>query len=68
MIGSPQSVENFYSKISGAKLYDSQGGFYSFPCAQVPKVSFNWGGRNWDIDSSLYVNHITLPLSFSRHC
>ncbi|KAJ7584095.1 acid protease [Mycena floridula] len=49
--GPPDEVEDFYSKVPGAAVYDSPlygPGFYSFPCSSVPDVSFQWGnGFKW---------------------
>ncbi|KAJ7118283.1 aspartic peptidase domain-containing protein [Mycena epipterygia] len=27
-------------------------GYYSYPCASPPKISFNWGGKDWTISSA----------------
>lgn len=46
-------MQTLYGSIPGAKLYDSQNGFYSFPCTSVPSnVAFNWGGKNWNISAA----------------
>ncbi|KAI0629705.1 protease [Trametes polyzona] len=51
--GPPKSVATFYKSIAGSKVYDSQNGFYSFPCKNVPStVGFNWGGKNWTISGA----------------
>ncbi|KAF8640951.1 hypothetical protein AX17_000598 [Amanita inopinata Kibby_2008] len=52
MYGPPSAVKQVYSKIPGATLYDSQNGYYSFPCNSVPSVSFNWGGKDWVISAA----------------
>jgi cathepsin D len=52
MYGPTSAVKTFYSKVSGAKLFDSTNGFYSFPCSSVPEVSFSWGGNSFAISSA----------------
>ncbi len=49
MYGHPAAVKTFYSKVSGSAVYDSSEGYYSFPCASPPSVSFSWGGKSWTI-------------------
>ncbi|CDO69375.1 hypothetical protein BN946_scf184961.g17 [Trametes cinnabarina] len=37
----------------GSKVYDSNAGFYSFPCASTPaNVAFSWGGKTWTISAA----------------
>jgi len=55
MYGPPAAVKKFYASVTGAKLFDSTNGFYSFPCSSVPSVSFSWGGKNWAITAAKYV-------------
>ncbi|KAJ3821751.1 acid protease [Lentinula raphanica] len=43
MYGPPAAVKEFYSKVEGAKVYDEEEGFYTFPCDKVPKVVLSWG-------------------------
>ncbi|KAH9890110.1 acid protease [Cubamyces lactineus] len=43
-------VEQFYGNIRGSG-YDSYYGYYTFPCNSVPEVSFNWGGKTWEISA-----------------
>ncbi|KAI0352025.1 protease [Trametes cingulata] len=51
--GPPKDVAAFYKDVPGAKLYDQQNGFYSFPCSSVPSnVGFNWGGKTWNISAA----------------
>ncbi|KAI0701567.1 aspartic protease [Cerioporus squamosus] len=45
-------VEEFYARINGSRQDPELNGYYSFPCDPVPKVSFNWGGRDWEINAS----------------
>ncbi|KAJ3748858.1 acid protease [Lentinula detonsa] len=51
MYGPPSAVKEFYAQVSGAKLYDSTNGFYSFPCDSAPEVSFSWGGDSFTVSS-----------------
>ncbi|KAI9068283.1 acid protease [Trametes sanguinea] len=51
--GPPSAVAAFYKNIPGSKVYDSNNGFYSFPCTSVPSnVAFNWGGKTWTISAA----------------
>ncbi|KAI0332362.1 protease [Cubamyces sp. BRFM 1775] len=51
--GPPSQVAAFYQAIPGAQLYDSQSGFYSFPCSSTPSnVAFSWGGSVWTISAA----------------
>ncbi|KAI8972223.1 acid protease [Trametes punicea] len=51
--GPPDQVAAFYKNIPGAKVYDSQNGFYSLPCSSIPSnVGFNWGGKTWTISAA----------------
>ncbi|KAF7326642.1 Acid protease [Mycena venus] len=52
MYGPPAAVAQVYAKVPGAKLFDSQSGLYSFPCATPPRIAFNWGGRDWVISAA----------------
>ena len=50
--GPPSQGATLYANIPGAKVYDSNSGFYSFPCNSVPNnVAFSWGGNNWTISA-----------------
>ncbi|CDO76305.1 hypothetical protein BN946_scf184917.g21 [Trametes cinnabarina] len=51
--GPPSQVAAFYKNIPGLKVYDSNNGFYSFPCGSVPSnVAFSWGGKTWTISAA----------------
>ncbi|KAI0769774.1 protease [Trametes elegans] len=51
--GPPSQVATFYKSIPGSKIYDSDNGFYSFPCSSVPSnVAFSWGGKTWTISAA----------------
>ncbi|KAI0361663.1 protease [Trametes cingulata] len=48
--GPPKAVETFYKSIPGSSLFDTENGFYKFPCNAMPSdVAFNWGGMDWTI-------------------
>ncbi|KAJ7023469.1 acid protease [Mycena alexandri] len=49
--GPPASVKKIFAAVSGSKLFDSTNGYYSFPCATPPVISFNWGGQDWTISA-----------------
>ncbi|KAI4519806.1 acid protease [Schizophyllum commune Tattone D] len=49
--GPPDTIDDIFSKIDGAKAYDQQQGLYSFPCDSAPDVSFSWGGKDWKISA-----------------
>ncbi|KAJ6588105.1 acid protease [Mycena capillaripes] len=51
MYGPPAAVKKVFAKVSGSKVFDSTNGYYSYPCATPPKISFNWGGQNWAISA-----------------
>ncbi|KAI8993962.1 acid protease [Trametes punicea] len=52
MYGPPSAVRTFYQRVSGSELYDSENGYYSFPCNSPPSVSFSWGGKKWAISAA----------------
>ncbi|OCH86504.1 acid protease [Obba rivulosa] len=52
MYGPPSAVKTFYAKVPGSAVYDSNAGYYSYPCNALPTISFNWGGKNWVISSA----------------
>ncbi|KAL0063386.1 hypothetical protein AAF712_009695 [Marasmius tenuissimus] len=49
MYAPPAVAKTFYGKIQGSKVFDASQGLYSFPCASVPEVAFNWGGKTWAV-------------------
>ncbi|OCH83935.1 acid protease [Obba rivulosa] len=51
MYGPPSAVKSFYAAVSGSKLYDSENGYYSYPCDSPPTVAFSWGGEQWELTS-----------------
>ena len=52
MYGPPSAVRTFYKSVSGSAVYDSENGYYSFPCNSPPTVSFSWGGKQWEISAA----------------
>lgn len=52
MYGPPSAVQAFYAAVPNATVFDSQNGFYQFPCDAIPKVAFNWGGKNWNVSAA----------------
>ncbi|KAJ7612329.1 acid protease [Mycena polygramma] len=49
--GPPAAVKKLFAKVSGSKLFDSTNGYYSYPCDSPPKISFNWGGKDWTVSA-----------------
>ncbi|KAI0792602.1 acid protease [Abortiporus biennis] len=52
MYGPPSAVKTFYAAISGSKVYDSENGYYSFPCNSPPTVAFTWGGKQYTVSTA----------------
>ncbi|KAJ6625187.1 acid protease [Mycena sp. CBHHK59/15] len=50
--GPPAAVKKLFAKVSGSKLFDSTNGYYSYPCATPPVISFNWGGKDWTVSAA----------------
>ncbi|KAJ6549978.1 acid protease [Mycena capillaripes] len=48
IVGPPNAVDQVYNAIPGSAIYDSDNGYYSYPCDTLPEISFNWGG-NWAV-------------------
>jgi len=63
MYAPTDAAKTFYSMVPGAALFDSTNGFYSFPCASVPKVAFNWGGSDWEVTSANFNLGLTAESS-----
>ncbi|KAJ7153533.1 acid protease [Mycena crocata] len=51
MYGPPDAVEELYAQVAGSAVFDSENGFYSFPCDSAPEIAFNWGGADWAISA-----------------
>ncbi|KAF7341745.1 Peptidase A1 domain-containing protein [Mycena sanguinolenta] len=41
-----------YAQIPGAQIFDYFDGLFSYPCTAQPKISFNWGGKDWVVSSA----------------
>ena len=56
IIGDTKDVKAFYASIPGAQDASSTvgPGYYTFPCASVPTVSFTFGGKAFNIATSLF--------------
>ena len=53
MYGPPADVKKFYAAVSGSKLYDSENGYYSYPCNSPPTAGFKWSnGKTWTISAA----------------
>ncbi|KAI0368282.1 acid protease [Pilatotrama ljubarskyi] len=53
MYGPPSAVKSLYASVSGAKVYDSENGYYSYPCNSPPTIAFSWGnGKKWTISAA----------------
>ncbi|KAJ6552242.1 acid protease [Mycena vulgaris] len=52
MYGPPAAVKKLFAKVTGSKVYDATNGYYSYPCASPPTISFNWGGKDWAISAA----------------
>ncbi|KAJ7034475.1 acid protease [Mycena alexandri] len=48
----PAVVQQIYAKVPGAKVFDAEEGYYSYPCASPPQISFNYGGKDWTISAA----------------
>ncbi|KAJ7456903.1 acid protease [Mycena latifolia] len=51
MYGPPSAVREVYAKVAGSAVFDSDNGYYSFPCDSPPEIAFNWGGSDWAISA-----------------
>lgn len=54
IFGPSGSVKGLYDKIGGQAMTGQLAGYYEFPCNNVPKVSFKWGGKAWAISESSF--------------
>ncbi|KAF8706309.1 hypothetical protein AX14_013807 [Amanita brunnescens Koide BX004] len=52
MYGPTAQVKKIYEQIQGHKALPSPlNGYYAFPCDNMPKISFRWGGKKeWKIN------------------
>ncbi|KAJ7178212.1 acid protease [Mycena filopes] len=49
--GPPADVKKIFAAVTGSKVFDATNGYYSFPCATPPSISFNYGGKDWTISA-----------------
>ncbi|KAJ7673755.1 acid protease [Mycena polygramma] len=47
--GPPDAVARLFAKVNGSEEFPYNKGYYTYPCASPPKISFNWGGKDWVI-------------------
>ncbi|KAH9920045.1 acid protease [Fomitopsis serialis] len=66
MYGPPNAVKTFYASVPGSSEFDSENGFYQFPCKSVPYVAFNWGGKNWNVSAQNF--NLGQTSSGSQYC
>ncbi|KAJ7729948.1 acid protease [Mycena metata] len=48
----PALVQQIYAQVPGAKVFEADEGLWSYPCASPPKISFNWGGKDWTVSAA----------------
>ena len=55
MYGPPDEVKKVYAQVEGSQpLTGKLEGFHSFPCDNVPRISFKWGsGKAWTISEAM---------------
>ncbi|KZT70952.1 hypothetical protein DAEQUDRAFT_724700 [Daedalea quercina L-15889] len=61
-----EAVQSFYASVPGSSIFDSQNGFYQFPCNSVPQVAFSWGGRSWNVSAANF--NLGKTSSTSQYC
>ncbi|KAI0071631.1 acid protease [Panus rudis PR-1116 ss-1] len=54
VIGPSSDVSALYKTIPGAKPFDGQEGYYTFPCSSVPTVRLTFGGKPFAISPSVF--------------
>lgn len=47
-------MNQLYSQIPGAAVFDITSGMYSYPCNSTPYVAFSWGGRNYTLSADSF--------------
>ncbi|EPS93454.1 hypothetical protein FOMPIDRAFT_147447 [Fomitopsis schrenkii] len=52
MYGPLDAVKTFYGSVPNSSVFDTQNGFYQFPCNAVPQLAFNWGGKTWNVSAA----------------
>jgi hypothetical protein len=51
-------AKTIWSQVEGASVYGS--GYYTYPCASPPKISFNFGGKDWTVGpDSLNIGRVS---------
>jgi len=50
-----------YSQIPGAAFFDQANGIFEYTCNPQPKISFNWGGKDWVVSSAYFSRGKTAP-------
>ncbi|KAF8182506.1 acid protease [Mycena galopus ATCC 62051] len=50
--GNPADVYKVYAAVPNSAPLAGYPGYYTFPCNKVPKISFNWGGKDWVISTT----------------
>ncbi|KAJ7183956.1 acid protease [Mycena filopes] len=48
----PAATKAIYAKVPGSKVFDAKNGYYSYPCATPPQLSFNYGGKDWTVSAA----------------
>ncbi|KAG8720508.1 Type I transmembrane sorting receptor [Ceratobasidium sp. 395] len=56
MVGEAKSVEAWWKTVRGASPCTTCGGegYYTFPCASPPKITFTFGGASYDLKSDFF--------------
>ncbi|GAA5846912.1 hypothetical protein JCM5353_006015 [Sporobolomyces roseus] len=50
IIAPPGDADKFWAQVPGASRWDRADGYYTFPCSQIPKLSFSFdNGRKWAV-------------------
>ncbi|CEQ38877.1 SPOSA6832_00367, partial [Sporobolomyces salmonicolor] len=50
IIAPPGDADAFWAQVPGATKWDQSDGYYIYPCAKTPQVSFNFdGGKKWTV-------------------
>ncbi|KAJ6453785.1 acid protease [Mycena sanguinolenta] len=55
------AAEAVYAKIPGAAVFDAANGLFEYTCNPQPKISFNWGGKDWVVSSAYFSRGKTAP-------
>ncbi|KAJ7236563.1 acid protease [Mycena haematopus] len=52
MYAPPAVAAKLYAAIPGGKVFDAAEGLFEYTCNPQPKISINWGGKDWVISSA----------------